>query len=925
VVTDDDLAPVTTLMDGQGRVVHTERIIDGTVEAGEASYDAADHLVSLCLQPAGSSCAATHSFEYDGLGRLTFASDPDIGDRFLVHNDDGFLIEATNAAGQSIEYGYDDAGRVTSVVADDGSSFTYHYDTPQDSSYQYTAGRLAWVEEGTGTVQVGYDARGRQTRFQRTIDDTAASATLSAEETHVFSPSGLLRSVDFQDGLAIDLAYDDAGRPSQVGDLWTVGQYDPAGRILAESFGNGVTQAYSFDESGDLASVEVRRPPAAGAGLLYQASVTRNGVSAITSVTDSDGTGLDHNASFTYDPAGRLTDATLGPVSAQYQFHYSYDGLQNMVERGASGPTALGALTGEYHYGGARAPAHGGGTHGPRQLTSVQPLGGGTPTATFQYDLAGRLVEQGNLALTYNGLDQLTQISGLAAGSGTVTHAYGYDGFRVLTRSTAGATQYWFTPGISERNGLREHYIRLGDRLIARVDQRELQPLGGGGVITVGADPRPARALLLALLALSLVLLGRAFTGARSRPRARAAAIASLALAAGLAQSGCFLFGSGDRPLWENAGTLYFHHGISPGPTLLTREDGTVLEERRYEPFGDDIDALREPAGGGTPSTGAIDFTVDAHNILNKQSDPDTGWSYHGARWMAPETARWLTPDPPVKAPDPRLAAEPWSAHPYQYVNQNPIAFWDPDGRDDCGVFGLPGNGCGVIKNEWEHVDDLPAKAATAAAEGVGTHAVALVRGFGRGAVNTASAFYHWQDTVRGLAHAATHPLDSLESLYGRGDPFDFDTEDVGELLGGAAVGGALSKLGTLGKLGRTGGLRQLSASRVSSIWGGASWKIAGTRGLEHSFGRHAAQWFGREVPVSTHLAQWQRLVEQAAASGTTVDWALQGQATVGHLARIEGKFFFAQFFKAGPRAGELATAFVPNQAQLRAIRKAAK
>jgi hypothetical protein len=53
---------------------------------------------------------------------------------------------------------------------------------------------------------------------------------------------------------------------------------------------------------------------------------------------------------------------------------------------------------------------------------------------------------------------------------------------------------------------------------------------------------------------------------------------------------------------------------------------------------------------------------------------------------MTPETAQWLTPDPPVKAPDPKFMAEPWALHPYQYVQQNPILYWDPDGNDNAGI-----------------------------------------------------------------------------------------------------------------------------------------------------------------------------------------------------------------------------------------------
>jgi hypothetical protein len=95
---------------------------------------------------------------------------------------------------------------------------------------------------------------------------------------------------------------------------------------------------------------------------------------------------------------------------------------------------------------------------------------------------------------------------------------------------------------------------------------------------------------------------------------------------------------------------------------------------------------------------------------------------------------------------------------------------------------------------------------------------------------------------------------------------------------------------------------------------------IAGTRGLLHSFDRHAALWFGRDVAASGDMAAWQSLIESASASSQTFEWSLRGSPTVGHLARIEGKWLVTQFYITGPIAGGLATAFVPNQAELGVI-----
>jgi hypothetical protein len=92
--------------------------------------------------------------------------------------------------------------------------------------------------------------------------------------------------------------------------------------------------------------------------------------------------------------------------------------------------------------------------------------------------------------------------------------------------------------------------------------------------------------------------------------------------------------------------------------------------------------------------------------------------------------------------------------------------------------------------------------------------------------------------------------------------------------------------------------------------------------GLDHSFDRHAAQWFGRAVSRETHLAAWRELVERVAASKQTFPWSVGAAKTIGHLGRVEGKYFVVQFFE---ETGELATAFVPNAAQLREMLKLLK
>jgi hypothetical protein len=87
--------------------------------------------------------------------------------------------------------------------------------------------------------------------------------------------------------------------------------------------------------------------------------------------------------------------------------------------------------------------------------------------------------------------------------------------------------------------------------------------------------------------------------------------------------------------------------------------------------------------------------------------------------------------------------------------------------------------------------------------------------------------------------------------------------------------------------------------------------------GLDHSFDRHAGQWFGGQPTRAANMAEWQANIERASGSSQVVPWSSGSTPTYGYLARIDGKWFFAQFDRT---SGDLVTAFVPNNGQLGAI-----
>ena len=482
----------------------------------------------------------------------------------------------------------------------------------------------------------------------------------TSEAPTVFSPSGLALSRSYDDGLALTYAYDPAGRLTAIGDLWQVLQQDASGAPLHELAHNGVDTRFDRDLLSLNRQLTVHDVDGAA---IYDVKAERNAWNAVTSITDLDGVGLDHRAAFGYDGFARLTSAAIGSGASEFRFGYGYDVLHNMTSRTLEPPRSLGAFFGTQHYA-----EHG---RAPRQLTSITNAVGQV-THTFDYDAAGRQTHQDDLVMTFDPTDRLVRVQGV--NGGTVEHAYGYDTQRVKTAAPGGAVSYFFGDGTAERNGVREHDVAVGSRTVVRVT---LPSTSTVATAAVGRVLRFVATFLPWLLTCAVLAFAMVSTRRLLRRRAVAAGMAGLAFAASCASPG---IATRRQALDAAALATFMHAGFSAGPALFTDATGHLIEERRYEPFGTPIDARIHTASGdvvGSPDVAARDL-----NELNKRTDIATGWSDHDARWMVPDTGRWLTPDPPVSGPDAKFMLAPWALHPYQYVNQNPVTYWDPDGRN---------------------------------------------------------------------------------------------------------------------------------------------------------------------------------------------------------------------------------------------------
>src|SRR5262249_24579611 len=148
----------------------------------------------------------------------------------------------------------------------------------------------------------------------------------------------------------------------------------------------------------------------------------------------------------------------------------------------------------------------------------------------------------------YDALSNLTRVDGVAGGA--VTHEYGFDGNRELTRDPMGQATYFITPNVIVRGSERDHYVQAGARLIAKITTNSSQVLAAAGA----ARERVALA--------GLALLWIAGIGGTLRRRRGVRALFGAVMALWMFTAGCVSrlhTGSQSSALTSVTDQIYFH------------------------------------------------------------------------------------------------------------------------------------------------------------------------------------------------------------------------------------------------------------------------------------------------------------------------------------------------------------------------------
>jgi YD repeat-containing protein len=363
------------------------------------TYNARDQITSVYEQVGSNGTGQTTTLTYDGHGRLKTKRAPSqTADTTYAYHLDDTVQSVTDGRGAVSTFSYNNRHQTTGITytAPTGITATGAVTLAYDA-----AGNRTNMTDGSGSVAYQYDQLSRLTSESRQFSGLTGTFTLS----YGYNLMGGLTSIADPFGANISYAYDKTGRVTDVTGSSFAGITQYATSIRQRAWGAAKSASYGDSTSLSVSYNSRLLPTDYDVSGLISKDYEYHQDGRLRYSKNNAAERFDR--SYTYDKAGRLTEAFSGPLARgqadtdvrPYKMNYSYDALNHLTNR--NGRVWSGA--------------------GPDEVGSYV----SDRNIYWQYDADGRLTSSGETQYTY---DAAGRASGITSEEGELTQTQVFDG-----------------------------------------------------------------------------------------------------------------------------------------------------------------------------------------------------------------------------------------------------------------------------------------------------------------------------------------------------------------------------------------------------------------------------------------------------------------------------------------------------------------